>query len=211
MPVIIPAIFTDDADALVRMLRASEEFAPEVHIDVTDGSFVEKRSVAIADLAGMRSEIPVEVHLMVKEPLEAIHQLTETSIRRIILHSEVVREARTVPGLLRRQGFAIGLAVNPDTPIVSLYPWLAELDQAVVMGVIPGERGASLRTDTPNKIRELKLMWPRGTISTDGGMNAKTIPAVTQAGADRIIVATALWQSADPRSEYLALQRLTNR
>jgi ribulose-phosphate 3-epimerase len=193
------------------MVRASEEFAPEVHIDVTDGSFVEKCSVPIADLAETRPEIPVELHLMVKEPLDVINQLAKTSVKRVIVHWEALREVRTALGLLRRQGFAIGLAVNPETPIGSFYPWLADLDQALIMGVIPGERGGSLLTDIPNKIRELRTMWPGGVISTDGGMNTKTIPAVAQAGADRIIVATAIWQSADPRGEYLALQHIANR
>ena len=211
MPRIIPAIFTDDAHDFRRMLAASEEFAPEVHIDVTDGVFAGRRSVPVASLMEAKPAIPVELHLMVKEPLDALDQLRGTSVKRIIVHWETLGEIGPALSLLRRQEFVPGLAVNPDTAIDTVSPWLAELNQVLVMGVAPGERGGALVVEVPHKIRTLRMIWPNGTISADGGMNAETIPEVARGGADRIIVATAIWQSADPRSAYQALQDVADR
>ena len=59
----------------------------------------------------------------------------------IIFHYEAVKDVENMIDLIKSYGLKVGIAVNPDTNVEVLFPFLNKIDLVLIMSVYPGESG----------------------------------------------------------------------
>jgi ribulose-phosphate 3-epimerase len=153
--------------------------------------------------------VPVHTHLMVSEP--------EWLIERFLPYSDLVIfhvEAAEMPGqcleTIHSAGRAAGIALNPNTPVDSLKPFITEVQDVLVMSVYPGFGGQEFSPESPGRIRETaRLIGETGskaTVSVDGGVNPRNCSAIAEAGAHVVIAGSAIFRSDDYAAVIRALR-----
>lgn len=151
-----------------------------IHIDVMDGKFVRNKNNPFKTLYKMSNVLTkrLDVHLMVKNPLKDINYYAALNTEYITVHSELEKVDKYLD-LIKEYGIKCGLAVNPETDISLIMPYLSKVDLILIMSVHPGKGGQKFIDDTTKKILKLKkiLVSKRLNvkIEVDGGVNDKTI------------------------------------
>lgn len=187
MAIIIPAILArtiqDFQKDLSNLLNSKNLSSGWVHVDFMDNIFVPNQSIKPEDLAGVDfGNLKKEAHLMVKNPKDWIEKLKNFS--RIIIHVETATEKDIE--FIKQSGAEVGLAINPETPLEKLDPFIKNIDTILVMGVHPGFQGQSFILQTLDKIREIKKNWDV-KIEVDGAVKDTNAKEIIQAGANILI------------------------
>ena len=191
----------DHSNMAYAVRRAQKEGADRIHIDVMDGHFVPNLTFGPKMVAGIRkrTELPLDVHLMITDPLEYVDEFLDAGSDSISFHVEV--EASQIEPTLRKihaAGRAAGLGVKPKTPLSALEPYRNLLDIVLVMTVEPGFGGQSFMRD----VAQEKLLAAREYLShkahgaevhVDGGINRETAEFVGGLGVDVLVVGSVLW------------------
>ena len=167
-----------------------------IHIDIMDGKFVSNKTWTTSEVKKFTSysTLPLEVHLMVNNPSKYIedYALMNTSI--IIFHYEAVKDINEMINKVKLYGLKVGIAINPETNINVLIPYLNMIDEVLIMSVHPGKSGQSFIEESLEKISVLKNIILEGNyktiISVDGGINNETGLLWKDAGADELVSAS---------------------
>lgn len=167
-----------------------------IHIDIMDGKFVSNKTWTTSEVKKFTSysTLPLEVHLMVNNPSKYIedYALMNTSI--IIFHYEAVKDINEMINKVKLYGLKVGIAINPETNINVLIPYLNMIDEVLIMSVHPGKSGQSFIEESLEKISILKNIILEGNyktiISVDGGINNETGLLCKDAGADELVSAS---------------------
>nr|WP_231557755.1 hypothetical protein [Tetragenococcus muriaticus] len=106
---------------------------------------------------------------------------------------------------LKNYGIKPSLALNPATPIEDILPYLAEVDQILLMTVPTGFAGQAFRKETLEKLCELKNILAQRNlhplIEVDGNINTQTISWMKEVMPDIFVLGTsALFQGGDANS-----------
>lgn len=167
-----------------------------IHIDIMDGKFVSNKTWTTSEVKKFTSysTLPLEVHLMVNNPSKYIedYALMNTSI--IIFHYEAVKDINEMINKVKLYGLKVGIAINPETNINVLIPYLNMIDEVLIMSVHPGKSGQSFIEESLEKISVLKNIILEGNyktiISVDGGINNETGLLCKNAGVDELVSAS---------------------
>ena len=173
-----------------------------IHVDIMDGFYVDKVAGSIDFIKSIRShtDAHLHVHLMTEGPAlwaaDAIAAGADTVI--LSTNTSGVRNAvRVVKGAGKR----VGVALHPDSSVAILKDILRDLDEVLVMAVVPGAAGQDFRPDCLHKISVLaatrKKYGLKFLISVDGGINDKTAQMCWDAGADLLVSGSYLANSPD--------------
>lgn len=194
-----------EAETLLALEKSKTDY---FHIDVMDGNFVEKDTyhdmVEYSAYIRRISNLPMDVHLMVKDIETAIEVFSAVEPNIITFHLEACENKEEVMKyitLIKEKGSRVGIAIKPETPIEQVYEYLPYIHTCLVMTVEPGKGGQTLITDMIAKISELKLYTERKNIDidieADGGINLKTATRVKRAGANVLVAGTAILMASD--------------
>lgn len=167
-----------------------------IHIDIMDGKFVSNKTWTTSEVKKFTSysTLPLEVHLMVNNPSKYIedYALMNTSI--IIFHYEAVKDINEMINKVKLYGLKVGIAINPETNINVLIPYLNMIDEVLIMSVHPGKSGQSFIEESLEKISVLKNIILehnyKTIISVDGGINNETGLLCKDAGVDELVSAS---------------------
>lgn len=210
---ISPSILAADFSRLGEQVAEAEAASVErLHVDVMDGHFVPNLSMGPVVVEGLRpmTKLFMEVHLMVEEPAKFVEPFIKKGADLIIVHHEVLPDARPVLESIRRLGKRAGLAINPDAPVEAFIPYLPMLDHALCMTVFPGFGGQPFLPESPERIRKLRELIakhnPKCDLEVDGGVDAKTAKAAADAGANVLVVGTGIFRH--PRGITEAIREL---
>lgn len=210
---VITVINCPDQTCVEEKIAAAKTFlrvGDWIHLDVTDGIFsVHSTWHDPAALATMNIPFNVEVHLMVAHPEDHIAAWLAAGVKRIIVHVETITpgSARNVLAAANAKGASVMLALNPDTSIGSLKPYLDLFSEFLVLAVHPGPAGQSFNSLVLEKIKFLKQKNVR-MIEVDGGMNLDTAKLVKEVGADMIASGAYIFGSADREKAYEELRSI---
>lgn len=154
-----------------------------LHVDVMDGIFVPSRTIPYEDLKTMiNSNKPLDVHLMVKDVKEYIDLYKNLNPSFITFHYETNCDIMSLVMYLKEHNIGVGLAINPDTRVEAIMPYLPFIDMVLVMSVYPGKGGQEFIPTTLDKIKTLKDIKHNYKysylIEVDGGINIDTIASV---------------------------------
>lgn len=211
--IVSASILSADLCNLERDIKRAEKAGCDyIHFDVMDGVFVNNISYGIPVLKSVSkvTEIVLDVHLMIVDPIKYIKQFAESGADIITFHYEAGSDCVEVIDLIHSFGKKAGVSVKPNTPVSVLYPFLDKIDMILVMTVEPGFGGQGFISDTLDKIAELKQeLDKRGLsipIQVDGGINDKTSSDVKKNGAS-ILVAGSYLFGADDMEKAVELLR----
>jgi len=154
--------------------------ADYIHVDIMDGKFVKNKTMPFSEMKYIYKYTSkrLDVHLMVENPSKYIPMYAELNTEYITFHIEVEEDIIKNLELIKSYSIHCGLAINPDTPVKELVPYLPYLDEIIVMGVVPGEGGQEFIPETEDKLKELCGLlnsYPVDImINIDGGVNDLT-------------------------------------
>ena len=164
-----------------------------------DGKFVPNLKLNIDILKSIKEEfdLPVEVHLMVEDPLNYIDKVVDY-IDIFLFHIEIDENIQDIINKVKSNDKKIGLVINPDTEISQLEQYLPNIDVILVMGVHPGFSGQKFLDSTAIRVKEISKYKEKYSIeiSVDGGVNLETSKKLSQ--ADILISASAILNAEDP-------------
>ncbi len=210
-PSILAADFARLGEQVLETQRAG---AQRIHIDVMDGHFVPNLSMGPVVVKALRrvTRLPLEVHLMIEDPARYVDAFFHEGADTIIAHIEVLPDPLPLLARVHSEGKKMGLAINPETRVETLAPFLPELDLALCMTVHPGFGGQGFLPESTPRIRKLRELIdrlnPRCELEVDGGIDKETAPLTVQAGANVLVVGTGIF--ADPAGPAAAVTTLRN-
>ena len=236
MTEIIPAIMPDTYEDLLEKAGRVNGVAPLAQIDIMDGVFVKSKSWPYTE-GGVKREphfvalstqdegmpfwetLDYEIDLMIAEPEKHVDEWFPLGASRLIFHVEAIKDhdlfvghdmfkegARDIGG---ERVVEIGLAINPDTPIEALLPYMGMVDFVQCMGIAKiGYQGQPFDDRVLERINELRVTYPNTPIAVDGGVNLDTVPLLKAAGASRLVAGSAIFGASDVEEAYHSLKDL---
>lgn len=204
MAIVAPSILAADFARLGEETAAVERGgAHRLHIDVMDGHFVPNLSMGPAIVKSLRprTKLMLEVHLMITDPAKYAEPFLNAGADRLIVHHEVLSDPRPLIGKIRSAGRSPAMAINPESPVEALEPYLADIDLALCMTVHPGFGGQSYLAASNERIRRLRQLIdqinPKCELEVDGGIDRQTAPGALAAGATVLVAGTAIFRASD--------------
>ena len=215
---IAPSILSADFMNLERDIRMIERAgAGYVHVDVMDGHFVPNLTIGVPHVRQLSkiTDLPLDVHLMIENPLEQLPWFIEAGADMITVHAEALEGQwldRAI-ALIHAGGAKACVALKPNTPVDAIATHIDKLDMVLVMSVEPGFSGQSYIEGSEDKIaRVVDLAREAGNddllIEVDGGIGERTVERVCAVGADVIVCGNAVFAAPDPAA---AVERIAAR
>ena len=212
-----PSILAADFARLGEQVRAaSEGGASVIHVDIMDGHFVPNLTLGPPVVKSLRkvTDLPLDCHLMIKNPDEFIPAFADVGADWISVHQEACRHLNRSLHLIKSHDCQAGVVINPATPVAALAEVLDLVDYVLVMSVNPGFGGQKFIPAVLHKLRQLtEIRSQRGLafrIEVDGGVALDTIADVVRAGAEILVAGNAVFGSGDPKKNAEALLRAAN-
>ncbi len=209
-----PSILSADFARLGQHVAEVEAEADLLHVDVMDGHFVPPITIGPVVVQALRrvTQLPLECHLMVTDPIGQTEQFAEAGGTSVIMHLEATDDPRAVVKRARALGLGVGIAVNPGTPVEDAFPHLEDVDVLNVMTVNPGWAGqAFIEAGLPKIGAAREYIQNHGLsvdISVDGGVNVETGRRCIEAGANVLGAATAIFGNPDAAAAARAIRAL---
>jgi ribulose-phosphate 3-epimerase len=206
-PSILSADFAhlaDEADAVAN--------ADWLHVDVMDGHFVPNLTLGLPIVKSLHkaTDLPLDCHLMIDDPDRWAPDYAEAGAANVTFHVEAARDAVQTARAIRKAGALAGLGVKPGTPLEPYLDVLREFDTLLVMTVEPGFGGQRFMSDVLPKVWLARQQVGSGHlklfIEVDGGIDADTIAAAAEAGADVFVAGSAVYDAGDPGKAVEALR-----
>lgn len=195
-----PSILAADFSRLgEQVLETERAGAQRIHVDVMDGHFVPNLSMGPVVVKGLRpkTRLPLEVHLMVEDPGRFVDSFLKEGADTLLVHHEVLPDPLPLLRQIHARGKKVGLVVNPETAVEVLERFLGEIDLALCMTVHPGFGGQAFLPESPDRIRRLRGLIDRTSpvceLEVDGGIDLETSPLAVQAGANVLVIGTAVF------------------
>ena len=208
-----PSILAADFARLGEQVAAVERAgADRIHIDVMDGHFVPNLSIGVPVVKSLRAatRLPLETHLMIDNPDLFLEAFAAAGSDTLIVHWEGNANLHRTVQLIKSLGKRAGVAINPATPEHVLTEILPDLDLVLVMTVNPGFGGQTFIEATLPKIRRVRDMIERARpqieLEIDGGVDPKTAPLGTEAGAIVLVAGSSIF--GDPAGVAAAMDKL---
>lgn len=174
-----------------------------LHVDVMDGSFVPPITFGdnIVKALKKHSKLFLDVHLMVNSPERQFESFQQAGADRLIIHQETCPHLYRSLSQIRSLGMKNGVALNPGTPVETIFDVLDVCDLVLVMTVNPGWGGQPFIPAMASKILTLKDQCERlgvaPLIEVDGGITAKTLPVCRSAGATVFVAGSSVFGVKD--------------
>lgn len=173
------------------------------HIDVMDGEFVKNNTtnkmLEYSEYLNQISNLPLDVHLMVKDVENYIKSFEIFEPNIITFHLEAAKDKEQVfkwIKMIKENNIRVGISIKPNTKIEEIYEFLPFIHLVLVMTVEPGEGGQELLPETLEKIKQLKNYIDENNlevdIEADGGINTENAEAVKEAGVDILVSGSAI-------------------
>lgn len=199
--VLSPSILAADFKVLGQEMKKTEENgAAYIHFDVMDGMFVPSISFGMPVLASINdaTEQFMDAHLMVQEPIRYVEAFQKAGADYVTVHLEACEDVKTTLDKIHACGMKAGLAVNPETDVKELVPYLEDVEMILIMSVHPGFGGQKFIPESLDKIRDVRAMLNEKNleidIQVDGGIYVENVREVLDAGANVIVAGSAVFK-----------------
>lgn len=181
-----------------------------IHVDVMDGEFVSNETLDFNRLRNYfyDNKKNLDVHLMVKNVKLYVELYSLLNPKYITFHIENGNTLELI-NYVKNKNIRVGLAVNPDTDVDMIKPFLDKVDLILVMSVVPGRGGQSFIELSLDKIRKIRRLNKDIVISVDGGVNNTNIKKIKEAGASMSVIGSYITNN-DINEKVRELKDLVN-
>ncbi len=170
-------------------------------------------------------DLDFEADLMIADPEKGgAEDWIKAGAKRIILHIESSKNLLAFVEKLRKEyGYfgeaavtvEIGIGINVHTPLAALFPYLEAntegrtlADFVQFMGIEKiGYQGQSFDPHVIDRVRELRVAYPGSIITVDGGVNFENAKDLAEAGVNRLVSGSTLYNSDDMKE---AIEEMRN-
>ena len=204
---ITPSILGVDYGRMNEHLAELAPFSDMFHVDVMDGNFVPNLTIGAPVVKMIKTDVPLDLHLMIKNPHRYIEEFAQAGAASITIHAEASLHLNDDVQKIKDAGCKACVAISPDTPVDKISKVLPMLDMVLVMSVVPGFGGQSFMSEVLEKVKWLREHYPNLDIQIDGGISDKTAPLAIEAGANVLVSGSYILKSDDPEA---AAQKLRN-
>jgi ribulose-phosphate 3-epimerase len=216
MNILAPSILSADFNVLGEQIQTvAKAGAQYIHVDVMDGIFVPSISYGMPVIKSVRksTDAVFDVHLMITEPVRYIRDFVDSGADIITVHVEACKDINETIRDIKACGVRAAVAINPETPVDKIMPYLDDIDMALVMSVHPGFGGQKFIPDVLDKVRIIRSYYRDNNmdkdIEIDGGINFDNLPEVLEAGANVIVAGSSVYRgdAAANTKKFLELMR----
>lgn len=193
----------------VEMVNANADI---FHLDIMDGVFVPNISYGfpvVEAIASMAAR-PMDAHLMIVSPEKYVKRFAGCGVDMLSFHLNAAENPDEVLDMIHSEGVKAGIAINPDIPVESLYPYLAKCDFVLIMSVFAGFGGQKFIEDTYGRIAavkaEISRTGSRCLIEVDGGVSPDNAEKLVNAGADILVAGSSVFKASDPAAAISAMR-----
>ena len=197
--------------------RAEKAGVDSFHFDMMDGHYVPNLALTPDHLKALRaySHLPFHTHLELANPDNFLSILNFMQADMIIVQWNTLTEPSQTFDRIRSQNIKVGLGLNPDDAVEDAARYFPDIDLLLLLGVYPGFGGQAMQPGTTEKIAYARRLADgldhKITIAVDGGVKPENAAQLVQAGADILIMGTALFQSADMAGMVKSIRESTAR
>lgn len=216
MNILAPSILSADFNVLGEQIQTvAKAGAQYIHVDVMDGIFVPSISYGMPVIKSVRksTDAVFDVHLMITEPVRYIRDFVDSGADIITVHVEACKDIDETIRDIKACGVRAAVAINPETPVDKIMPYLDDIDMALVMSVHPGFGGQKFIPDVLDKVRIIRSYYRDNNmdkdIEIDGGINFDNLPEVLEGGANVIVAGSSVYRgdAAANTKKFLELMR----
>lgn len=210
---ISPSLYSADLLNLRQVLLGLKGFE-HLHLDVDDGNFVRGISFGMDTIEGVAksTDIPLDAHLEVLNPMDYVKPLAEAGIELICAHVEALEFPSLFLSSVHQYGKKAGLALNIKTPAAFIEPYADQIEQVILVSCEADVDGLLFRKGVLKKIADVRSVMPENTkVWVDGGVNETNLKSVIDAGADGVVLGRAVFGADKPVEAYERLLELGRR
>lgn len=201
---ISPSILTlDFSNIQTQCAKLQRDGADWIHLDVMDGIFVPNSTFdwQLVSQVKQAVTIPLDVHLMVVDPINVVDNYAKAGADIITFHLEAAKDVVATINAIKNSSCKVGISIKPGTPVAEIEPYLPLIDMVLVMSVEPGFGGQKFMPSAVERIAQIRALNPDILIQVDGGINTQTAPLVKKAGANVLVAGSAIvntdnWEKA---------------
>jgi ribulose-phosphate 3-epimerase len=213
MAELVPAILTNDVNDFRKQyaeLFALSHYFKRLHVDFIDGEYLPNKTLTMDQLDFLDSSFVLGAHFMTLNPKQYFEEAKKIGFEWGLFHLDVFnheQEILNTIGEAERLGLKTALALNPSISLHSAAEFLDKVHAIQIMGVHPGAQGRAFDEKVIEKVRELKSLKKNAIISVDGGVSVQNAKQLVQAGADILVVGSAIAKSQNKKQTIEELLR----
>lgn len=211
---ILPSLLAADFGRLAdEIVRAESSGAEALHLDIMDAHFVPNLSFG-PDVVALAMRVAPNfyrnVHLMMSRPDLYIEKFAAAGAQTLQIHVESDCDLHHELHRIRDLGLKAAIAINPETPVGRLDPYLKEVDEILVMTVHPGYGGQKFISGCMPKLEYLRCRLPDMDLMVDGGINDETCVVAAKAGANQFVAGSYLFKQKNMKAAVDDMRSNTN-
>lgn len=218
MKLLAPSILSADLSNLAQQIRLVEMSGADwIHCDIMDGHFVPNITFGpvLVKAAKKSTKLPIDVHLMIKDPDKYLEDFRNAGADIISVHFEEVIHLNRTINQIKELGAKAGVVINPSTPVSSLKDIAEYIDLLLIMTVNPGFGGQKFISNSERRITEAvdlrEKLNAKFLIEVDGGVSSKNIKSILNAGCDVFVAGSSIFHSDNISAATTELKNLISR